>query len=298
MRKIFYIFTTLLFFSVFFTDIYALDSVVVKLDPDYVKTYGEPVYFKISVENIPPRGSLGMPDLENDPDIKDGGCGGVEVYVNYSEEYLKPLGFNWSEEFKNIKIKEYRFENGTFFLSIFFANNTQEGSIYLGTLTFSPIKKGRTTLNLSGAVSSEWGVPYSSKKRYYIDYGKRSQRIEYYPDTEFYGATVVIEGEGNYTNHSTKLEETFDESDVLDEESLKYRGNFIPRIINNITVIANQDMPKVIVKEINISEEKPNITVIVNTSEVLDYKLLIYTFLGSLLSGALFGVIMKLMRIV
>jgi len=293
MRRVFYIFITLLFFSMFFTNTYALDSIVVKLDPDYVKTYEEPVYFKICVENIPPRESLGTPSIYSDPEIIDGGCLGVDIYINYSSEHLKPIGFNWSEEFKNVKMKEYRFENGTFYLSISF-QDPKEGNICLGTLTFSPIKKGRTTLNLSGIVSSEYGITYSNKNRYYIDYGKTSQRIEYYPNTEFHGATVVIEGEGNYINYSTKLEETLGESNIVDEESSEYRG----KVINNITVIINQDVPKVVVKEINISERKPNITVIVNTSEVLDYKLLIYTFIGSLLSGILFGAIMKLMRIV
>lgn len=150
-------------------------------------------------------------------------------------------------------------------------------------------------------VSSEWGVVYSSKSRYYIDYGKESQRFGYYPDTEYYGATVVIEGEGNYTNYSTKLEETLNESDILGEE---YRGssghicNVFNKIVNNITITSNQDIPKVTVKEINLSEGKPNITIIINTSEVLDYRLFIYTFLGSLLSGVLFGLIIKLMRVV
>ena len=293
-----YIFILLffLFFLISLINIYGLDSVVMKLDPDYVKTHGEPVYFNVYVENIPPRESLGTPTSYNDPEIKDGGCGGVDVYINYSEEYLKPLGFNWSEEFKDVKIKEYRFENGTFYLSILF-ENPQEGNICLGTLTFSPIKKGRTTLNLSGVVSSEWGVVYSSKSRYYIDYGKESQRFGYYPDTEFYGATVVIEGESNYTNYSTKLEETLNESDILGEESPTYTGKVINRAINNITIITNQDTPKVVVKEINISE-RPNITIIVHTSETLDHRLLIYTFLGSIISGVLFGIIMRLMGIV
>lgn len=129
-----------LFFSIFLNDNYASDIVVVKLNPDYVKTHGDPVYFNISLENIPPRESLGMPTSSNDPTIKDGGCGGVDIYINYSNEYLGPIGFNWSDEFKDVKVKEYKFENGTFYLSILF-ENPQEGNICLGTLTFSPIKK-------------------------------------------------------------------------------------------------------------------------------------------------------------
>jgi len=281
------------------TATYALDSVVVKLNPDYVETYGEPVYFNVCVENIPPRGSLGMPDLYGDPSMIDGGCEGVDITVNYCPEYLKPLGFNWSEEFKDIKMKEYKFENGTFFLTIsFFKNNPQEGNIILGTLSFGPIKKGKTTLNISGVVSSELGVKYSSKSRYYIDYGKSSQRIAYYPDTKFQGAVVVIKEVNNYTNYSSKLEETINERDILEEESSTYGGRVIFNIINNITVHPNLDAPKVIVKEINISGGKPNITVIINTSESLDYKMLIFTFICSLLSGALFGIIIKWIRIV
>ncbi|MBW9220681.1 hypothetical protein KKP91_00470 [Methanothermococcus sp. SCGC AD-155-M21] len=298
-----YIILFTLFFSIFLNDNYALDSVVVKLNPDYIKTHGDPVYFNISLENIPPRKSLGMPSIYSDSEIRDGGCLGADIYVNYPNEYLGSIGFNWSDEFKEVKLKEYKFENGTFYLSISF-DSPVEGNICLGTLTFSPIKKGRTTLNLSGVVSSECGMAYSSKSRYYIDYGKASQSIGYYPDTEYCGATVVIEGGGNYTNHSTKLEETLNESDILSsskeaskESSTYVPSNIINKITNNITISTNQSIPKVIVKEINLSE-RPNITVIINTSEVLDYRLLIYTFLGSLLSGVLFGVIMRLMRIV
>ena len=135
-----YILLFTLFFSIFLSDNYALDNVVVKLNPDYTKAYGDPVYFNISLENIPPRESLGMPSLYTDPEIKDGGCGGVDIYVNYSEDYLKPIGFNWGDEFKDVKLKEYGFENGTFYLRILF-ENPQEVNICLGNLTFSPIKK-------------------------------------------------------------------------------------------------------------------------------------------------------------
>jgi len=309
MKKFFHIFTILIFFLTFLTDIYALNNVVVKLKPEYVKTYGEPVYFNICIENIPPRESLGVPTSFSDPEIKDGGCGGVEIYVNYSTEYLKPSGFNWSDEFKDVKIKEYKFENGIFFLKILFSNNIQEGNICLGVLAFSPIKKGKAILNISGIVSSEYGITYSSKNRYYVDYGKRSQRIEYYPDTEFYGSTVIIEEKGEYTNYSTNLEKVVNESDIIQNiddkkyiESSKSIEKAIDKIINNITnnitIITNQEIPKVIVKEINLSEERPNITVIVNISETFDYKLLIHIFIYSLLSGVLFGIIIKLLRIV
>ena len=283
------------FLLISLTATYALDSVVVKLDPNYVETYGEPVYFKIYVENIPPRGSLGVPDLYNDASKIDGGCGGVDITVNYSPEYLKPLEFNWSEEFKDIKLKEYRFENGTFYLSILFSNSPKEGNIYLGTLAFIPIKEGETTLNISGVVSSEHGIKYSSKNRYYIDYGKASQRIAYYPDTKFQGATVVIKGVSNYTNYSTRLEGTFNESDVLDEHS-EFKGKILCKIINNITVTPNFNTPEVVVKEVDIVEKSPNITLVINTS--VDYRLLIFTFLGSLISGVLFGAVIKWMRIV
>lgn len=293
MRGIFYI----ILFFLLIGDNYALESVVVKLDPDYVKSDGDPVYLNISVENIPPRGSLGMPSIYTDPEIVDGGCLGVDIYVNYSDEYLKPVRFRWNDEFKDVKIKEYKFENRSFYLSISF-QNPKEGSIYLGTLIFNPIKKGETKLNISGVVSSEWGVEYSKKNKYYIDYGKESQCINYYPDTEYYGATVVIEEEGNYTNQSTKLEEILDGDNIPDGGNLEYRGEVVHRIINNITVITNQDIPEVIVEEINISEGIPNITVIVNTSEVLDHRLLIYIFIGSLLSGIIFGIIMRLIGII
>ena len=168
-------------------------------------------------------------------------------------------------------------------------------------------------MNLSGVISSECGISYSSKSKYYINYGKVSQRIENYPDTEFHSATVIIDEEGNHTNYSTKLEETLNESDIIysNESSIIYSSNnlskkgsihvsnrIINKITNNITISTNQSIPKVIVKEINLSEEIPNITIVINTSEELDYRLLIYTFLGSLLIGIIFGIIIRLMRIV
>ena len=294
MRCILYV--SILF--LFLAHIYALDNIVVKLVPNKVKTYGEPIYFNISIENIPPRGSLGMPDLYNDPSTKDGGCGGVDIYLNYSPEYLRPLGFNWSEEVKDIiYLKMYKFENGTFILRVLFnKENPPEGNMCLGTLSFVPVKKGTTTLNLSGTVSSEYGIVYCNKSRYYVNYGTPSQRIEFYPNTEFYGATVIIEEVGNYTNYSTKLEETFNESDIISKEISKYSGNIVCKVVNNITVVANPDNPRVIVKEVKITES-PNITLMIKTPEI-DFRLLIYTFICSLLSGVLFGVFIKLMRIV
>ena len=67
--------------------------------------------------------------------------------------------------------------------------------------------------------------------------------------------------------------------------------------INKINVITNQSMPEVIVKEINISEEKPNITVIINADgkNGLDYNLLISIFVGSILSGIVFGLLFRRM---
>ncbi|WP_292460627.1 hypothetical protein [Methanothermococcus sp.] len=276
-------------FLILFTENFALDDVVVKLTPNDLESNGNLINFNITVENIPPKGSLGVPSSYTDPEIKDGGCQGVDIYINYSKDYLSPIGFNWSNICKDNKIKEYKFKDGVFYLSIMFDKPIYNNVINLGTITFNPLKKGETTLNVSGKVSSEWGIKYDSKNLYYRNYGEKSQYREPYPDTKFYGATVNIKEIGNYTG-STNLNGELNENIVSSSSSSS-------TIINKINIITNQSTPKVIVKKINVSEEKPNITVIINTDgkNSLDYNLLASVFIGSILSGIIFGLLFRRM---
>ncbi|AEH07207.1 hypothetical protein [Methanothermococcus okinawensis] len=276
-----------LLFLMLISENFALNDVVIKLTPDNIETDGNLVKFNITVENIPPKESLGMPSGYDDSKIKDGGCQGVDICINYSNDYLSPIGFNWSDKYKDVKIKEYHFENGTFFLSIMFDEPIYDSSINLGTIVFNPIKKGKTNLNVSGKVSSEYGIKYDSHNQYYIDYGGKSGSKVPYPDTKFYGATVNIKKTGNYTG-STNLNGELNENTVSSSSSTT---------INKINIITNQSMPEIIVKEVNISEEKPNITVIINSDgkSSLNYNLLISIFIGSILSGIIFGLIFRRM---
>jgi hypothetical protein len=272
-----------------FTENFALDDIVVRLTPDNIETSGDLVNFNITVENIPPKESLGVPSSYTDPEIKDGGCQGVDIYINYSKDYLSPIGFNWSDKCKDVKIKEYKFEDGIFYLSIMFNEIIYDNTVNLGTITFNPIKKGETTLNVSGKVSSEWGIKYDEDNKYWRNYGETSQYKEPYPDTKFYGATVNIKEIGNYTG-STSLSGELNENAISSSPSSS-------TIINKVNVIANQNAPEIVVKEINISEEKPNITIIINTDgkNGLDYNLLISIFVGSILSGITFGLLFRRM---
>ncbi len=279
-------------FFILFAENYALDDVVVKLIPNNIETDGDLVSFNITIENIPPKESLGIPLTSTNSEEKDGGCQGADIYINYSEDYLAPIGFNWSDKCKDSKIKKYKFENGVFYLSIMLDNAIYDNTLTLGTITFNPIKKGKTTLNITGVVSSECGIRYDDDNEYYVNYGTPSLHTEQYPDTKFYGATVIIKKAGKNTS-SANLNEELDESTVLSSSSSS------STIINNITVIANQNIPKVIVKEVNISETEPNITLIINTTEKngFDYTLLVSIFIGSIFSGIVFGILTKRMMI-
>ncbi|WP_421077528.1 hypothetical protein Mjas_07395 [Methanothermococcus sp. Ax23] len=276
-------------FLILFTENFALDDIIVKLTPDNIETNGDLVNFNITVENIPPKESLGMPSSYSDSEIKDGGCQGVDICINYSKDYLSPIGFNWSDKCKDVKIKEYKFEDGIFYLSIMFDEIIYDNTINLGTITFNPIKKGETNLNVSGKVSSEWGVKYDSDNMYWRNYGETSQYKEPYPNTKFYGATVNIKEIGNYTG-SANLNGELNDNIVSSSSSSS-------TIINNVNVITNQSVPEIIVKEINISEEKPNITVIINTDgkNGLDYNLLASIFVGGIFSGITFGLLFRRM---
>jgi hypothetical protein len=212
-----------------------------------------------------------------------------DIIFNYdSNDYLNPIGFNWSEECKDVKIKEYKFEDGVFYLSIMF-DEIIYYPLNLGTITFSPIKKGETNLNVSGKVSSEWGIQYDGSDEYYLNYGEKSQYTEPYPETKFYGSTVTIKGAGNYTG-STSLSGELNENTISSVSATS-------TIINNVNVITNRSSPEIIIKEINISEEKPDITIIINTDEKnsLNYTLLMSIFIGSIFSGAVFGLVFRRM---
>ncbi len=273
------------------TENFAVDNIVVKLTPEYIESNGNLINFNITIENIPPKESLGTPKAYSDSNINDGGCQGVDIYINYSEDYLSPVGFNWSEICQESKIKEYKFENGVFYLSIMFNNIYDDNILNIGTITFNPIKSGETNLNLTGKVSSEWGIKYFNSNKYYINYGLPSQYSEPYPNTLFYGATVNIKEVGNYSGN-VSLNDELKEDDNLLTNSPQTQ---LTTIINKVNVTVSQKTPEVIVKEINISENEPNITVIVNTENKtnIDYSLLLSVFISSIICGSLFGLIYR-----
>ncbi|WP_052326903.1 hypothetical protein [Methanocaldococcus villosus] len=195
----------------------------------------------------------------------------VDLYINYSPEFLDPVTFNWSDICKNQKIKEFKFNNGSFYLSILFDNPIYEDFI-LGTLTFVPKKVGITYINISGVVSSKEGLKYD---------GYNYNGVKY-PKTLFYGSEIIIKKSINYSGEK-KLNESI--TNIYQTSS---------NIINvNVNITANQKSPKIIIKEINISETKPNITIFIKEEDNLDIKLLFCVFLGSILSGVVFGIIIK-----
>lgn len=281
--KKYILFSIFLMFLVF-SENFASDNIILKLNPEDAETDGELMYFNISVENIPPENSLneGTDGSKLADDEKDGGCGAVDVFINYSEDILEPVGFNWSEDCMDMDWKEYIFEDGKFYLSITFDETIYDDSIFLGTVVFNPIKKSETELDLSGCVGSNLGIQYNGGKRTADTDDERSTRVEY-PETEFYGSEIDITGVGSYDG-STNLAGTFEETSAAVSGA---------NVVYNINVIPNQKEPDIIVKEIDIEEVSPNITVIVQNDGGLNPVLLVSIFLGSILSGVVFGSIFR-----
>ena len=100
-----------------------------------------------------------------------------------------------------------------------------------------------------------------------------------YPNTTFKGCDVVIKGIGK-ENVSKNLKDEFEAS-----------SGGATKIINKVNVITNQKAPKVIIKEVNVSEIEPNVSIVLNVDydEGIDFKLLGMIFVVSLIGGAMFG---------
>jgi hypothetical protein len=270
-------------------------DVILKLEPEKVETKGELIKINITVENIPPKDSLeawcssySINEMGGNSYMLDGGLGGVQIYLNYSTEYLEPIGFNWSDLCKSCKSKEYEFKDGRFSLNIQFDEDIFKDRVVIGTLIFNPKKEGKTYINflnkyLKGrdviyktALSSAEGRWYDG---HYENYDKNSKWYRfYYPNTTFKGCEVIIKGIGK-ENITKNL-----------KEELEIGSGGITKIINKVNIVANQKTPKVIVKEINVSEIEPNISIVLNVEhDGIDFKLLGMLFVVSLIGGAIFG---------
>ncbi len=268
MNKYFLIF--FLFFVFILNNCYG-NNVYVKLVPNEVVTNGSIVKFNITVENIPKIGDIKYSDRE-----EDGGCRGVSIYINYSPDYLKPYGFNWSSLCnKEGMLKYYDFKNGTFSLKIVFKKPIEE-DFSIGEIMFVPIKEGETQLNISGVVSSALGYAYNGIQTY-EEYN--TLQWKKYPITEFFGAKVIIKGVKNISNIS---------SQNLKEESESLGTTSPSTIINRIYITPNVNEPEVIVKEINVTEYQPVVKIIVEKK--IDFNN-IETDILYLVSGVLIGVI-------
>ncbi|MBA2853518.1 hypothetical protein HNP89_001494 [Methanococcus maripaludis] len=278
-----YIFFSIFLMFLMFSENFASDDLILKLTPEETKTDGELLYFNITVENIPPENSL---DEGNDGSNlaeyeKDGGCAAVDVFINYSTDILEPIEFNWSETCIDMDWKEYQFEDGEFYLSITFDETVYDDQVLIGTVVFNPIAESATELELSGCLASNLGSQYNEGKRTADTDDERTTRVEY-PETEFYGSEIDVNGVGSYEG-STSLEGTFEETPEVTGSNVVY----------NINVIPNQQEPEVIVKKVDVEEISPNITVIVQNDGGINPVLLISIFLGSILSGAVFGSVFR-----
>jgi hypothetical protein len=314
MKKIITLFFLLIFFSNIqwsFSDIiYNGGEVVLKLSPEKVETNGELVKINITVENIPPKDSLKSNDISNSQDyLPDGGLGGVQVYLNYSPEYLEAVGFNWSDACKDDKLKEYEFKDGKFWLNINFDEPIFDNSFVVGTLIFNPKKNGITHVdflnvinstdknkldvddNNRSCLSSKVGRVYDhhGENINIISNGKKISDDFIYPDTLFKGCTVIIKGIGK-ENITKNLKDEFKETASTGAST----------IINNVNVIATQKNPKIIVKKLNVSEIEPNVSVVLNVNydKSMDYKLLGILFIISSICGVIFGFLSNLNRFV
>ncbi|XRO75124.1 hypothetical protein ACO3TA_07015 [Methanocaldococcus sp. 28A] len=252
------------------------DNIYVKLVPNEVITNGSIIKFNITVENIPKVGDIKYSDGE-----EDGGCRGVQININYSPDYLKPYGFNWSSLCnKEGMLKSYDFKNGTFSLKIVFKNPIEE-DFSIGEIMFVPIKEGETQLNISGSISSALGYAYNGINSY-----EEYQTLQWkkYPSTEFFGAKVIIKGIGSLTNISIQN---------LKEEDVSLGTTSPSTIVNRIYITPNVNGPEVIVKEINVTEYQPVVKIIVEkkvNSNNIETDILYLVF--GVIVGVIFGFIL------
>ncbi|EHP84864.1 hypothetical protein [Methanotorris formicicus] len=255
---------TLLFFNCVCSE--DLQNVILKLEPEKVETTGDLIKINITVENIPPKDSL---ESRLNDNKSDGGLGGLDIYINYSPEYLESVGFDWSDFCKNEKIKSFEFKGGEFYLSIMFGEDVFEDKVTIGTLTFNPKKEG----NLS--------IIFENKSKVSSTQGYKYDGLGNYPNTTFKGCDIVIKGVGT-GNFTKNLKGELDVSGGT------------TKIINEINVITNQKAPKVIVEELNVSEIKPNVSVVLNVDyNDVDFKLFSLIFIVSLIGGVMFGFLGK-----
>jgi hypothetical protein len=252
---------TLLLISFF--NLVSCEEVILKLEPEKVETEGDLVKINITIDNIPPEDSL------NKDDKPDGGLGGLDIYINYSPEYLEAVRFDWSDVCEEEDVKSYEFKDGEFFLTIMFNEGITDEKLVVGTLVFNPKKTG------------EIEVTFENKSVISSIQGKRYDGFESYPKTTFKGCKVTIKGVGE-SNVTKNLKEEYDEAEKAS------------KIINKITVVTNQTPPKVIVKEINVSEIEPNVSINLKVDyEGIDVKLLCVMFIVSLVGGIVFGYLVK-----
>ncbi|UXM85203.1 hypothetical protein [Methanococcus aeolicus] len=290
--------TFITLFILFFTFVilspsYAQGDLILKFEPENMETSGKIIKLNISVENIPPKDSIETSESISKNNL-DGGISGMQLYFEYPEENIEPIGFNWSEDYKDEQIKSYNFENGKFSLNIMFNEPKYDDKLIIGTVLFNPKKEGKITLNFSTnkeedkdtALVSEYGGGYSGDK--ISIYSEKGVEYSYYPNTIFKSCEITINGIGS-ENISKKLSE-----DTSGEVS-SYTGG-APKIINEINIYPNSSEPTVLVKEVNISEIEPNVSVVlsVNNKVYKDYTFLTAIFLVSLVSGAAFRLTSKI----
>ena len=286
----------ILSFILFFTIVspsYAQDDVILKFEPEEIETSGDIIKLNISVENIPPKDSIKTSKSISENNL-DGRIQGIQIYFEYPEEYTEPIGFNWSDDCKDEQIKSYEFENGKFTLDIMFDEPKYNDKLIIGTLLFNPKKEGKLTLNFSTnkeeekytTISSEHGMEYNGNR--VSDDTEKGVEYYYYPNSIFKSCEITINGIGS-ENISKKLSE-----DTSGEISSFTSG--APKIINEINIYTNNSEPTVLVKNVNISEIEPNVSVVlnVNNNRSIDYKLLTTIFLVSLVSGAAFRLTSKI----
>ncbi|ADG14057.1 conserved hypothetical protein [Methanocaldococcus infernus ME] len=257
---------------VFFNYSFAKEEIYVKLVPKEVISNGEIVKLNITIENIPKIGEIKYDNYEK---TEDGGCGGVEIYINYSN-HLKPYGFNWSNICKKEKLKFYEFKNNTFRLEISFSKPIEE-DFCIGEIMFIPVKEGEAQLNISGVVSSALGYKYDGINEYLDYYTKTFKK---YPDTKFFGARIIIKKTKNITNTTMKLKEDIEETKISSST-----------IVNRIYIAPNAKEPKVIVKEINITEYQPIVKIILEKKN--NFKFPWFNLLFGMLFGIFFGLIIS-----
>ncbi|MBP2144132.1 hypothetical protein J2127_001302 [Methanococcus voltae] len=243
---------------------------------DELEYDGNNIVLDVVIENIP--NNFGYSERSDD---KDGGCKGVDLLMNYSTEYLKPVSFNWSEDFKDTKLKRYEMKDGKLDLSISFEDLVTKDFI-MGTITYTPIKKGETELTMGGDITSNYGQSYNGNNPYYKDIEKLEISGRY-PSITYYDLKLDIKKESNYTGETKTTEKTDDDTANM--------GGSDP---SNLNIRVNQGQPVIHVKEINVSQIEPKISVNLDTETVFDVKLVVLAIVIGLISGVAFGLFSRI----